>query len=135
MHRFQSPAWFNILKGHLAGAVVGVSNEEKSKHSVDGLMAKIVSLKTGEALVFCPSALMDVSYCEHTSSDDTQYESESEDENISGSLTESETETTESEESYEASDVVGFVELGLRYMRMQVRMRLTADGGRSILAQ
>ena len=55
VHRFNSPAWFQVLRGHLAGARMydDQSNAE--------LFETIVSLTTGQALVFCPSAMLDVS--------------------------------------------------------------------------
>ncbi|KAK2751036.1 hypothetical protein FQN57_000111 [Myotisia sp. PD_48] len=98
VHRFTSPAWYKMLRGHLAGAVVGISDSEQS--SAENIFSKIVSLKTGEALVFCPSALLDVEYLGITS-----------------------------------SPSVRIPELGPRYIKMAVRLRVTADGGRSILAQ
>jgi hypothetical protein len=49
VHRFTSLAWFKMLEGHLAGAVIGVSNNERSKYSSENLFSKIVQLRTGEA--------------------------------------------------------------------------------------
>jgi len=49
VHRFNSPEWFKTLRKHLAGA---------SNDSADGLFRKIVKLSTGEALVFCPTAVL-----------------------------------------------------------------------------
>jgi hypothetical protein len=57
VHRFNSPAWFQILKHHLAGAS---TNQEKKDASTNNLFEKIVALRTGEAFVFCPTALLDV---------------------------------------------------------------------------
>lgn len=57
VHRFNSPAWFHILKNHLAGASTSQDNKDAS---TDKLFEKIVALRTGEAFVFCPTALLDV---------------------------------------------------------------------------
>ncbi|EXJ85552.1 hypothetical protein A1O1_05916 [Capronia coronata CBS 617.96] len=54
VHRFNSPAWFQILEEHLAGA--RLSSDSKKIE----LFEAIVGLRTGEALIFCPSALLDV---------------------------------------------------------------------------
>lgn len=87
VHRFTSPAWFNVLQKHLAGV---------DSEAFD-LMAHIVELKTGEALLFCPSALTSVSE-KHT------------------------------------SDEVIFRRLANSRMKIRVRQRVTADGGKSIMA-
>ncbi|KAK8872461.1 hypothetical protein PGQ11_002975 [Apiospora arundinis] len=52
VHRFLSPAWYKTLKGHLAGA-------DKSEHS-KALFETIVTLKTGQALLFCPTAQLEI---------------------------------------------------------------------------
>ncbi|KAI1628777.1 hypothetical protein EDD37DRAFT_19525 [Exophiala viscosa] len=54
VHRFNSPAWFKVLKEHLAGA--SLSND----HDGEELFQTIVGLQTGHALVFCPTASLDV---------------------------------------------------------------------------
>lgn len=54
VHRFLSPNWYEVLKGHLAGA----NTQDPGKRN--SLFRKIVSLRTGHALVFCPTAQMDV---------------------------------------------------------------------------
>ena len=55
VHRFLSPAWYETLKGHLAG----VRRASHSAHR-DEIFQEIVGLHTGEALVFCPTAVLDV---------------------------------------------------------------------------
>jgi hypothetical protein len=52
VHRFVSPAWYEVLKEHLAGA------RKHSYPSGNSLFDTIVSLHTGEALMFCPTALV-----------------------------------------------------------------------------
>ena len=88
VHRFNSPAWFEVLRGHLAGATM---NSRNKADAWEELFGTIVGLQTGEALVFCPSAVMDVS----------------------------------------DGDVDRLKEA---YIKMRVRSRVTADGGRSIMA-
>lgn len=53
IHRFNSPKWYEMLQKHLAGAC-GV------KQDTDILFREIVKLSTGEALVFCPTAVLDL---------------------------------------------------------------------------
>lgn len=94
VHKFLSPAWFEILKGHLAG--VGLAKAQ-SERAVAKIFSQIVGLKTGEALLFSPSAMLDVREVEDTGRYLVQ-------------------------------------ELRERYVKMRVRKRVTADGGRSIMA-
>ncbi|KIV80639.1 hypothetical protein PV11_08127 [Exophiala sideris] len=54
VHRFNSPAWFRVLKEHLAGASFS------SGHYGEELFQTIVGLQTGQALMFCPTASFDV---------------------------------------------------------------------------
>ncbi|KAK6849191.1 hypothetical protein PG995_013024 [Apiospora arundinis] len=86
VHRFLSPAWYDILKKHLAGA-----NKHDSGDSNE-LFKTIVKLRTGQALMFSPTAL------------------------------------TEMPKSCDESVQL----LGNEYLKISVRKRLTADGGRSM---
>ncbi|KAL1954881.1 hypothetical protein VTO42DRAFT_470 [Malbranchea cinnamomea] len=114
VHRFMSPAWFKMLRNHLAGAIVGQFDTKDSDCEAN-LFSRIVRLKTGECLVFCPSAIL----CVETS--------------------------METPSSTSTDDLHGVAlvkvsnmhprELGPRYFRMKIRKRVTVDGGRSILAQ
>ncbi len=52
MHRFSSPEWLEILRRHIL-----VPDEESDRGSKVGLLREIMMLKTGEALVFAPSAV------------------------------------------------------------------------------
>lgn len=54
VHRFRSPAWFEVMKDHLAGMVWTGGSETNSSKSV---FETIVGLENGEALLFCPNAL------------------------------------------------------------------------------
>lgn len=120
MHRFSSPDWLNVLTKHLAGiskvskltkAVdgLGVDDDEDgetSRHGLRGiavssddpildLFSQIVELRTGEALVFAPSAIVSL---------DTQ------------------------------GPKVTWRKLAHHVLRVVMRERITADGGRSIMA-
>ncbi|KAF5679595.1 P-loop containing protein [Fusarium heterosporum] len=119
VHRFTSPAWFTTLKRHLAGVSIGSEAEKEARDREippgqqrngvgtshwqldirnEDLFSHIVGLKTGEALLFCPSALVDV-----------------------GTLNSSDLESS-------------FVQLGSSTMKVRIRKRITADGGKSIMA-
>lgn len=54
VHRFLSPNWYEMLKKHLAGA-----NKRDPGHQ-NSLFSTIVGLHTGQALLFCPTARMDI---------------------------------------------------------------------------
>ncbi|RGP69695.1 p-loop containing nucleoside triphosphate hydrolase [Fusarium sporotrichioides] len=113
VHRFTSPAWFMVLKKHLAGVpietlkkrrVIGSdenpdldTDEISLSSNLDDLMTNIVELRTGEAILFCPSALIGTSKAS----------------NLSPTI---------------------FRRLGNGRMKIRVRLRLTEDGGRSIMA-
>lgn len=110
VHRFTSPEWLNALKQHLAGASTHVSadegkNELSTKQGLDGvrpvslkgedyisaLFSQIVSLRTGEALIFAPSAIIGVETPEPSIGTETESCSES-------------YENPESSESYESPE-------------------------------
>ena len=52
VHRFQSQAWYSTLKNHLAAL--------STRGESDNVFGRIVDLENGEALVFCPTAHLDV---------------------------------------------------------------------------
>ncbi|RYP15833.1 hypothetical protein DL767_010277 [Monosporascus sp. MG133] len=54
VHRFLSPSWYEVLKKHLAGA------DKQDPGSQNSLFRTIVGLRTGQALLFCPTAQMDI---------------------------------------------------------------------------
>lgn len=89
VHRFLSPSWYKVLEQHLAGA-------SKDGRDEGSLFNKIMSLRTGEALLFCPTAQLDVA-----------------------------------EDSEEEKEVKI---LGNSYAKIKIRKRLTADGGKSMMA-
>ncbi|KAF1349920.1 hypothetical protein BDV97DRAFT_352752 [Delphinella strobiligena] len=89
VHRFTSPDWLMTLKTHLAAA--SPLTAETSDH-LTHLFEQIIELNTGESLLFCPTAYLDLA------------------------------------PSHKPQ------KLGLRYIRFKTRLRLGADGGKSILA-
>lgn len=112
VHRFTSPAWLKVLQRHLAGAgaasaVLAKKEDDAPREGGEGdgddnglaeLFSQIVRLRVGEALLFAPSAAVDV---------------------------------------YEAGageDGRVFRRLGSGVRKIRVRNRVTADGGRSIMA-
>lgn len=62
VHRCTSPAWFEVLKKHVAGLYLsGIGGEEGSRKAIDrDLFGKIVALELGESLLFCPTGAMRV---------------------------------------------------------------------------
>jgi hypothetical protein len=96
VHRFSSPAWLETLKAHLAG----LGSIKNSKSASEELFRNIVSLRTGQALLFSPEAMLDVA---KTESD----------------LLPSRQKIRELKDSF---------------IQIRIRQRVTADGGRSILA-
>ena len=96
VHRFTSPEWLLALKSHLAGVS---TTDGESRRDVREIFKTIVNLEAGQALLFSPSAVLDVA-------EDKQGE----------------------------ASTSGTVKLGMGYLKIRVRKRLTADGGRSIMA-
>ncbi|OTB19957.1 hypothetical protein K445DRAFT_313751 [Daldinia sp. EC12] len=91
VHRFLSPNWYEVLKRHLAGA----NTQDPGRNN--SLFRTIVGLRTGQALLFCPTARMDV---DDGGPDGTK----------------------------------GIKPLNDSYVKIQIRKRLTFDGGKSITA-
>ena len=98
VHRFSSPDWFTVLRKHLAG-VSGFDGEPG--RDIKSILRKIVQLEAGEALLFSPTAIVDLVKQRSLSDFDTELTIE---------------------------------KLGMAYLKIRVRKRLTADGGKSIMA-
>ena len=96
VHRFTSPEWLKALQSHLAGVSLV---DEESKRDIRELFKTIVNLRAGQALLFSPTAMLDVRR-----------------------------RPQKGENSERA------IKLGMRYVEMYVRKRLTTDGGQSIMA-
>ncbi|KAI2692219.1 hypothetical protein LCP963914a_313 [Penicillium roqueforti] len=124
IHRFSSPAWFKAIKSHIAGAGI----EKSDANAAASIFHKIVRLPTGEALVFCPTALLDIA--KHNAKENEEASSV-----ISSDRPVSE-EGSSSADSTRAKDeptLDRVVQLGTAYAHIRVRNRITVDGGRSVL--
>lgn len=53
IHRFSSPEWLDVLQRHML-----VLDKDGERGNKVGLLRDIMRLKTGEALVFAPSAIL-----------------------------------------------------------------------------
>lgn len=111
IHRFNSPEWFNTLRRHLS--IVNSGGDEAAK-----LFERIVTLRTGEALVFAPSALLAV----YDKNNDTP-----EDVN-DGSVAY----TLVKELGLSSSGGVRVKKMNSEFSKMKVRKRITADGGKTV---
>jgi hypothetical protein len=123
VHRFTSPAWYAAIERHLAGAAT--ARGRRSPES--DLFRAIVRLATGEALVFCPTALIGHASGGGDSDDGEDDGSESVD---SDAVDDSDTPESVTD-SHTESEIVS--ELGSGHMWLRIRKRVTADGGRSQL--
>ena len=180
VHRFTSPEWLQTLKAHLAGAsALGASTPCYSGDDGDALATpilrsgsserllaeifrQIVSLRTGEALLFAPNAAIGVRMERIVPEDDANSSTQS-----SSSATDDSDSTAESWKSSKdllsfnehkpddavlAPKVVDFVaaavaaaaaaewrpkeaiRLGSGVLKIFIRQRVTQDGGQSIMA-
>ena len=74
VHRFTSPEWLRILKNHIAGAsdspfsskkIITAYPERQDQENGEtenysaSLFSRIVHLRVGDALLFCPSAIIE----------------------------------------------------------------------------
>jgi hypothetical protein len=127
VHRFTSPNWLATLKKHLAAAIPGRKLVETGESYDDGaeeLLDRIVSLRQGEALMFCPSAVVGVKEAAGEDGID-----EMADEFARWSP------MRDGARSVVEDDVgKGLVHLGQGIMKIRVRERVTQDGGRSVMA-
>jgi DNA helicase HerA-like ATPase len=55
VHRFTSPEWYRTIRRHIT--IGNKGNSSSSEENLDGL-CQIASLRTGEALIFAPSAYL-----------------------------------------------------------------------------
>lgn len=152
VHRFTSPDWLETLKKHLAGASShllegtqlkgdnGRDTRETSLHEgaqaltldkmniAQDIFSRIIALRPGEALMFAPSAIIGVDKrvsagfeADFGIGDLSLHNGREE---VSGGV-----KTTVAQVQAEP------VRLGHGVLKVRIRQRVTADGGRSILAQ
>jgi len=60
VHRFSSPEWLRCLRSHLAALDYDEETGTKEKEKATNIFSRIVKLQVGEALLFSPSAMMDI---------------------------------------------------------------------------
>lgn len=109
-HRFTSPEWLSFMKRHLAAVAV------ESESNTLSLLERIVALNEGEAYLFAPAGIV--------SSKDFEP-------GYNQAYADGEDGGEEGDEYGEEEEVR---KLGLGYLKVKVRKRLTEDGGKSILA-
>ncbi|ATY66827.1 hypothetical protein A9K55_000744 [Cordyceps militaris] len=174
VHRFTSPDWLNALKSHLAGASsLGAADSHDEDEAAPGtppllrsgrsanlladIFQQIVSLRTGEALLFAPNAAVGVSMervepagddAGSSSSDasSSAYDSDSTAESWrlskdtqplgpyrpnGAALTRNAGEDATAAADWRPTDVV---RLGSGVLKICIRQRVTQDGGRSIMS-
>jgi hypothetical protein len=144
VHRFTSPDWLRTLQGHLAGLSRVATLDSKTsaeepqsarpidlpgKDPVTELFTLIVGLKTGQALVFSPSTIIGIK------------DKETGGDAANGDIPRGEHQEAPDDRRSEADDVsnqrkgVGSIErLAHRALLIDIRSRLTEDGGRSVMA-
>lgn len=145
VHRFTSPDWFKSLRQHLAGAnnlaqgtdtgaVMGRSSQSEFEQE---LLAQILSLRTGEGLLFSPSALIGMGEVGHPG-----LRSGSEPAALidllgdSGGVKLDELHSSPGGQGSATATPARMrpINLGSRPLKIRVRKRITADGGRTIMA-
>lgn len=137
IHRFSSPAWYKTIKSHIAGAAEN-AHHELGCGPRDDVFHKIIRLATGEALVFCPTALLGVDKIEDDVNDKSSNDSfqeltlkarlnKSDTPSNAGSLGSTGKSTSPIIPSRRA------IQLGPAHAHIRVRQRITVDGGRSVL--
>lgn len=137
VHQFGSPAWYSVLKNHLAALGLLGQGSDQVK---DQVMKMIVKLKRGEALVFCPKACLGfgevVKVNEEGARVDAKIirdESETANESPVDSQISSDVpridETSRTQGKWDAFNL-----LEDAFIKLKVRPKLTADGGKSIVA-
>lgn len=60
VHRFTSPDWFKTIQAHLVPAAEESSGSSSPGSGSGSIMREIVDLNVGEALLFAPSAMLQV---------------------------------------------------------------------------
>lgn len=143
VHRFTSPSWLRALTAHLAGAAAVNNDAHGTVNGEDALtgdarghdfparlFSEIVELRTGEALLFAPSALVGVRESPRVNG-------------VNGIMNGSGPEAAVNGDSGGVPvngngdahrSPVELLRLKHGYMKIRVRKRITQDGGRSVMA-
>ncbi|PQE34113.1 P-loop containing nucleoside triphosphate hydrolase protein [Rutstroemia sp. NJR-2017a WRK4] len=105
VHRFSSPEWLKCLREHIAAlSFADDSKNEIGKGKEGKVISDIVQLRAGEALLFAPEARIDGAADE-----------------VDGSG------------AGEGCEM-RFEKLGMKYLKIKIRGRITEDGGKSVMA-
>lgn len=130
VHRFTSPSWLLSLKKHLAAVTPalksvaeggGAAGKENADDAVE-LLDRIVSLRQGEALMFCPSAIIDIKKPIKVDS--------------IGSILDgfAKWSMKENENAKHPDPENNLVHLSQKILKIRIRERVTKDGGKSVMA-
>ena len=132
IHRFSSPAWFKAIKSHIAGAETEKFGTNTAASSV---FHKIVRLPTGEALVFCPTALLDIAkHSDQENEEASSVTSSDQPASADGSSSVDSIQVASIDSEFKDERVLDrVVQIGTAYAHIRVRNRITVDGGRSVL--
>ena len=144
IHRFSSPAWFKAIKSHIAGA--GTEQLDSNDGAPTDVFHKIVRLATGEALVFCPTALLDVQKFAYEQNGGLSNDSFEVFDSEPGQNTPQSVDSSDHADSPESTQIIAadsnsngnstwsqVLQLGTAYAHIRIRQRITVDGGRSVL--
>lgn len=153
IHRFRSPAWFDAIKQHLAGMVW---SGDTASHSGRDVFETIVGLGDGQALLFCPNAYLDTqppALAVDLLTGRVDGDADVDEDNRDGS---SFTQTLARSASQRGGGGGGGMPLAdeanvrpaepirpafdpkplhTAFIKLQIRQRLTADGGKSMMAE
>ncbi|KAL8795345.1 MAG: hypothetical protein Q9195_002215 [Heterodermia aff. obscurata] len=112
VHRFTSPEWFRTLGDHLAGVSILRNikcGEAGVKRDAARIFAEIVELRVGESLLFSPTAM------------------------LNGTVVTDDADVNGKSKKMQRIEVLP-QKLGMEWVKMRTRERLTKDGGRSLMA-
>lgn len=135
VHRFSSPDWMRELRGHLAAAAKTGDEEE--------IFETIVGLSVGEALLFAPSAMLELVGSDGLDDGDrnderqmAKHEAEGHEDGDGDDDNDKTNDESTKASKLKTPDVQGPAphKLGMRYAKIRIRDRLTVDGGRSLYA-
>lgn len=133
IHRFRSPAWLEAVKNHLAGMIwTGDSNDTSSKSVFD----TIVGLGDGEALLFCPNAYLDAPdpVARRPDISNAHNEDDSDSSQSEGGMPTGQSQQMDNNPSPTQDTTRKLTPLSTAYIKLQIRKRVTADGGKSLMA-
>lgn len=129
IHRFSSPAWYQMLERHLAGPQLFKSDNPRKKKN---LFEQIVRLRTGEALVFSPTSILNVNSSKQSSKTIRDLKKSNILVNPQSHILSVQFQDCQNCGITQAD--FALQGLGPSYVCIRVRNRLTTDGGKSIMA-